>query len=128
MKLFKKITAATLAFMIVLGIASSVQARVANAHLQTTDYYVFTEDVHGTHKYFSGSNSSSSKYHVYFTVRYREGDLWKEDFQVLLPNGEKVPETRTTHRFAYETDWHVKLNPKGTLKRDCEAWAFIWNA
>lgn len=128
MKLFKKITAATLALMIVLGIASTAQARVAEAHLQTTDYYVFTENVHGTHKYFSGSNSSSSKHRVYYTVRYKGDDGWQLDYQILVPNGEKVPETRTTHRFAYETDWHIKLNPEGTLKRDCEAWAFIWHA
>lgn len=128
MKLFKKIIAATLALMMVLGVASTAYARVADAHLKTTNYFVFTEDVHGTHKYFSGSNTSDSKHHVYYTVRYKGDDGWELDYQILLPPGEPVPETRTIHRFSYETDWHIKLNPEGTFKRDCEAWAFIWNA
>lgn len=127
MKLFKKIIAATLALMMVLGISTTAYAVVSTGHLEKDQTEAYTSDVFGTHKYYSGSNSFDSDGKVYYIVRYKSGAVWYVDDKILLARGEPVPETRT-RKFETKKYWHVKLNPKGASATGCEAWAFIWNA
>lgn len=113
-----------------LGSTFSASAAHVTVHLTKNQAVNSSSNVYGTFKYYWGKNSKSSKYSVYYIARYKHNGVWYTGGSTLLAAGREIDEAHAikTERLDYETDWFLKLNPKGAGTKDCDAWGYMKNA
>lgn len=114
----------------VLGSTFTASAASVSVHLTKTQATNSSANVYGTHKYYWGSNNSSSEHSVYFISRYKSGGIWHTGNKYLMGAGKSINESNAimTPKFDTERDWFLKLNPEGSNNKGCDAWGYIKNA
>ncbi len=99
-------------FLCFMMTASAVDTPYVIAKLIPSLSVAYSESTAGTHKWFSGTNSASSKHKVYFESQKSTGDKWVMDKRILVDKGESLGDTLTN--FTGSTAlWRLKLNPYG---------------
>lgn len=95
------------------------------ARLTTSLSVAHSANTAGTHKWFSGTNSSSSKHKVYFEAQRSTGDKWVTDTKLLIDKGAPLEDTLTG--FTGSTVlWRLELNPYGAATKNCTATGYMW--
>ena len=126
----KKVLAFLFTMIMCFGVldgAFSANSGIVGEHLTKTEASASSFNVGGEVKEYWGSNSGSSKYSVYLIAKYKKAFIWYEDSSELMKPGYKTPQGTAfiTRKRDDSTTWFVRLNPKGALNKDCEAWGYM---
>lgn len=112
-------------FMCFMITAFAVDTPNVVARLTPSLSVAYSESTAGTHKWFSGTNSASSKHKVYFEAQRSTGDKWVTDTKRLVGKGEPLEDTLTS--FTGSTVlWRLELNPYGAAFKNCTATGYMW--
>lgn len=124
-KKFAVIITCILLFSCFVTTAFAIDTPNVVARLTTSMSVVRSDTTAGTHKLFGGSNSSSSKYDVYFEAQRSSGTSYVTDTKYLVDQGGSIDNILTS--FTDSTVlWRLELNPYGVATKDCTATGYMW--
>ncbi len=85
----------------------------------------YSESTAGTHKLFGGTNSSTSKYDVYFEAQRSSGNSWVTDTRYMVAKGGSI-DNKLTSFTGSTVLWRLELNPYGVGTKSCTATGYMW--